>query len=97
MLVVGKSTMCEILHDFVQAMNVLLRTKISWPPGQRLLDIMKYFQDLYGLPTITKHVVGAEYYYFKNGGYTLNCQTVVDSRKRFLDLYQGMPESTNDA
>jgi hypothetical protein len=69
---------------------------------------MKYFQDLYGLPTIvgaidgthisiTKHVVGAEYYYFKNGGYTLNCQTVVDSRKRFLDLYQGMPESTNDA
>jgi hypothetical protein len=27
----------------------------------------------------------------------LNCQAVVDSNKRFLDLYLGMPSSTNDA
>jgi hypothetical protein len=27
----------------------------------------------------------------------LNCQAVVDSNKRFLDLYIGMPGSTNDA
>ena len=36
------------------------------------------------------------YYYFKFGSYTLNCQAVVDSNKRFLDLYIGMLGSTND-
>ena len=36
-------------------------------------------------------------YYFKSGGYTLNCQAVVDSNKRFLDLFLGMPGSTNDS
>lgn len=38
-----------------------------------------------------------DYFYFKSGGYSLNCQAVVDSDKRFLDLYLGMPGSTNDA
>jgi hypothetical protein len=46
---------------------------------------------------IAKPNVGSEdYYHFKSGGYTLNCQAVVDSRKRFLDLYLGMPSSTHD-
>lgn len=41
--------------------------------------------------------VRVDYYYFKSGGYTLNCQAVVDSDKRFIDLFIGMPGSTNDA
>jgi hypothetical protein len=46
---------------------------------------------------IAKPVVGLEdYFYFKSGGYTMNCQAIVDSRKRFLDLFLGMPGSTND-
>ena len=36
------------------------------------------------------------YFYFKSRGYSLNCQTVVDSNKRFLDLFFGMLGSTND-
>ena len=39
----------------------------------------------------------ADYYYFKSGWYTINCQALVDSEKRFIDLYLGMPGSTNDA
>ena len=39
----------------------------------------------------------SDYYYFKLGGYTINCQAVVDSKKRFLDMYVGMPGSTNDS
>ena len=41
--------------------------------------------------------VPADYFYFKSGGYTFNCQVVVDRQKRFLDLYLGMPGSTNDS
>lgn len=39
----------------------------------------------------------SDYYYFKSGGYTINCQAVVDSKKRFLDMYVDMPGSTNDS
>jgi hypothetical protein len=47
--------------------------------------------------TISKPKVGSEdYYHFKSGGYTLNCQVVVDLDKKFLDLYLGMPGSTHD-
>jgi hypothetical protein len=47
---------------------------------------------------IAKPVEGLEdYFYFKSGGYTLNCQGVVDYRKWFMDLYLEMPGSTNDA
>jgi hypothetical protein len=47
---------------------------------------------------IAKLTKGSEdYFYFKSGGYTLNCHAVVDSRKRFLDLYLEMSGSTNDA
>ena len=38
----------------------------------------------------------ADYYYFKSGGYSMNCQAVVDVDKRFIDLYIGMLGSTND-
>jgi hypothetical protein len=80
-----------------------------WPIGERLQQTQRNFQELCGLPavvgaidgthiSIAKLRFGAEgYYYFKSGGYTLNCQAVVDSNKRFLDLYLGMPGSTNDA
>ena len=44
---------------------------------------------------IAKPKVGPEdYLYFKIHGYCINCQVVVDSHKRFLDLFQ--PGSTND-
>lgn len=38
-----------------------------------------------------------DYYYFKLGGYCMNCQAVVDSDKRFIDLFVGMLGSTNDS
>jgi hypothetical protein len=109
MFVVGKSTCSIILRETVRAINDCLRHEIQWPSGERLQQTQHDFQQLCGLPavvgaidgthiTISKPKYGAEdYYYFKSGGYTLNCQAVVDSNKRFLDLYVGMPGSTNDA
>jgi hypothetical protein len=74
-----------------------------------LVEAQIEFRNLCSLPAVVgaidcihihvaKPVEGPEdYFYFKSRGYTLNCQVVVDSRKRFLDLYLGMPGSTNDA
>lgn len=90
------------------AINVVLRHEIKWPIGQRSLEPQRAFKAMCGLPgvvgaidethvTISKLKVGAEdYYHFKSGGYTVNCQAVVDSDKRFLDLYLGIPGSTHD-
>lgn len=36
-------------------------------------------------------------FYFKTHGYSINCQAIVDSRRRFLDWFLGMPGSTIDA
>jgi hypothetical protein len=109
MFVVGKSTCSAILRQTVRAINDCLRHEINWPTEERLQEVQRDFQQLCGLPTvagaidgthinISKPRYGAEdYYYFKSGGYSLNCQAVVDSNKRFLDLYLGRPGSTNDS
>jgi hypothetical protein len=109
MFVVGKSICYAILRETVRTINDCLRHEIKWPTGERLQQVQRDFQQLCGLPSvvgaidgthinISKPRYGAEdYYYFKFGGYTLNCQAVVDNNKRFMDLYLGMPGSTNDA
>jgi hypothetical protein len=109
MFVVGKSICYAILRETVRTINDCLRHEIKWPTGERLQQVQRDFQQLCGLPSvvgaidgthinISKPRYGAEdYYYFKFGGYTLNCQAVVDNNKRFMDLYLGMPGSTSDA
>ena len=109
MFAMGRSTISLVLRDVVQAINVTLRSEISWPTGERIVKVEAAFQELCGLlgvlgaidgthVTISKLRFGsADYFYFKSGGYTLNCQAVVDSNKRFLDLFLGMPGSTNDS
>lgn len=109
MFAVGRTTVSLMLRQVVQAINVSLRNEIQWPWGENVADIVDGFQNLCGLPgkvgaingthfAISKpHVGASDYYYFKTRGYTINCQAVVDSSKRFLDIYVGMPGSTNDS
>ena len=106
---IGPSTVSNVVHDTCRAINLALRHEIAWPIGNRLIQVQNDFKVLCGLPAvsgaidgthihISKPRVGPEdYFYFKTHGYTLNCQAVVDSRKVFLDLFLGMPGSTNDA
>ena len=109
MFAIGKSTVSAILREVVHAINDTLKHELTWPSGDRLQQTQENFFNLCGLPAVVGSIDGthipiskpkhvpADYYYFKSGGYTLNCQAVVDSEKRFLDLYLGMPGSTNDS
>ena len=109
MFAIGKSTVSLVLHDIVQAINMTVRSEIAWPSGEKMRETEARFHALCGLPgvlgaidgthiSISKPRVGPiDYYYFKSGGHTLNCQAVVNSNKRFLDLFLGIPGSTNDA
>jgi len=85
-----------------------LHSKIAWPIGEKLHEIEAGFVELCGLSrvlgaidgthvSISKPKFGAvDYFYFKFGGFNLNCQAVVNSNKCILDLYLGMLGSTND-
>jgi len=93
----------------MSAINDTMRYKISLMTRERLQETQAKFSNLCSLPL----VVGAidrmcvsiskfqfsvvDYFYFKTSGYSMNCQAVVDSNKRFLDLYMGMFESINDS
>ena len=109
MFAVGKSTVLVILRDTMRAINNVLRHEISWLMDHRILETQNHFKILCGLPGIIEAIDGThihiskpqvclgDYFYLKLVGYILKYQAVVDSRKRFLDLYLGMPGSRNDA
>ena len=110
MFAVGKNMVSLILIDIVFAINKALCQKIAWPSGDYLRQFQVDFFDLCRLPIVNGTINGIhfsickprvdviDYFYFKPNGYTINCQAIVDtSKKRFLDLYLGMPSSTNDS
>jgi hypothetical protein len=104
---IGKSTVCQVVHEVVRAINIHFRHEIEWPRGNRLIECMSDFHDWCGLPGVVRAIDGThfeikkpsiapeDYYYFKSNGFSIQCQAVVDRHKRFLDVSVGMPRSTN--
>jgi len=98
-----------MLRDVVHIVNVGLRNEIQWPFGDAIEEVATGFEkacDLLGIlgaidrtyiAILKPQVSATNYFYFKSGAYTMTCQAVVDSNKRFLDLNVGMPTSTNDS
>ena len=109
MFAIGRSIVSCILRDVVHAINDTLAHELTWPRGDCLRQTQENFYDLCSLPGVVGAIDGthisiskpqivlADYFYFKPGEYTLNYQAIVDSQKRFMDLYLGMPGSTNDS
>lgn len=106
---IGTSTVSGIIRDVVKAVNDELRHEIAWPTGNRLQMIIAQFREFSGLPGIVGAIDGThfhirkpndspeDYFYFKSGGFTMQCQAVVDRSRKFIDISVGMPGSTNDA
>lgn len=107
MFAVGRSTVCKMMREVVHAINNSLKHKISWPSAQKIRMNQAKFADMCSLLAVIGAIDSmqisvakpnyciANYYYFKLGGYSMNCQAIVDAHKRFIDLYIGILGSTN--
>ena len=96
MFAVGRSSVFHLLRDVVYAINIALKNEIQWPSGEGVPEIAAVFAEICGLLgvlgvvdgthfTIAKPKVGAHaYYHFKSGGYTMQCQAVVDAKDASL-------------
>ena len=74
-----------------------------------MVTYMNDFKPLCGLPTVVGTIDGThfhiqkpavshgDYFYFKTNGYTIACQVVINSKRKLLDIFVGVPGSTNDA
>jgi len=106
---IGHSTVCKILREVVHAINDTLKCEFGWPSPARQRRNQIQFEEICSLPAVLGAIEGmqigiskpdhslADYYYFKSGAYSMNCQAVVDADKRFIDFYIGMLGSTNDS
>jgi hypothetical protein len=53
---INKSTISEVLHEFVAVMNVLFKKVIAWPTRARVSNVMKNFKQWCGLPRLVHDI-----------------------------------------
>lgn len=107
---IGRATVSQVIREVCEAICAEFGDLISWPRGPKMLAVMEEFRDMCDLPGVQgaidcthihigkpRGAYAEDYFYYKSGGHSLIAQAVVDSRKRFLDLFVGMPGSTNDS
>jgi hypothetical protein len=105
----GRAIVGTILQEVVGVINIVFGTLIRWPEGEDMEDVVSDFRAISQMPsvhgaidcthiTISKPKVCPEdYFYYKQGAYTIVLQAVVDAQKRFTDIFVGLPGSVNDS
>ena len=102
---IGRSTVCEIIHDTVDAIvHMLQREYIRFPVGDQQAEVIKGFETTWGFPQCVGAIDGCHIpvqaptlnhtdYYNRKGWYSMLLQAVVDSKYRFTNLCVGWPGS----
>ena len=106
---IGRSTVCEIVHDTVRAIVTQLKGEyIKFPTGQAQRDVIEGFEDRWGFPQCVGAMDGSHIpvrppalnhtdYYNRKGWYSMLVQAVVDHEYLFRNINVGWPGSVHDA
>lgn len=107
---IGRSIVVLVLHILIMAINIVLKKLITWLTDNKMQTIMLDFKNLCKMPSIMGAINGThisiakpisvflkDYYYHKTRGYNIVAQVVVDSKKRFLDVFVGLFRNVNDS
>ena len=106
---IGRSTVCEIVHDTCQhiVINLLLKY-VKIPKGDKLKELVENFELTKGFPQAVGAIDGTHIliihpeqspadYCNRKGYYSIIMQGVVDFRGVFMDVYIGWPGKVHDA
>ena len=106
---IGKSTVCEIVHETVDAIITRLKQDyIRFPTGQAQRDVINGFESTWGFPQCVGALDGCHIpvrppslahtdYYNRKGWYSIIVQAVVDHEYLFRNINVGWPGSVHDA
>ena len=106
---VGRSTVCEVVHETCHAIvNHLLSKYIRFPSSDQQEKYIVNFESKWGVPQCIGAIDGSHIpvspptlchtdYYNRKGWYSVLLQAVVDYKFCFLDVYTGWPGSVHDA
>jgi hypothetical protein len=92
-------------------MNSILNNQMKCPKGNDLIKVMDGFKDLYGMPLVhgatdamqihvqkmNAQIFVTNFLSFKSKGYNIQMQIIMDHRKKFQDVYVGIPGFINGA
>ena len=106
---VGRSTVCEVVHETCRAIvDHLLPKYICFPSCDQQQQYVDNFEDKWGVPQCIGAIDGSHIpvlpptlchtdYYNRKGWYSVLIQAVVDYKYCFLDIYTGWPGSVHNA
>ena len=106
---VGRSTVCEVVHETCKAIvDHLLPKYICFPSIEQQQQYIDNFESKWGVPQCLGAIDGSHIpisppalchtdYYNRKGWYSVLVQAVVDYKFCFLDIYTGWPGSVHDA
>nr|CAG8508278.1 12207_t:CDS:2 [Entrophospora candida] len=105
-----ESTVCYFIRDVVKAINnKFLKEKIRFPRSENdFLNISNEFKKLAGFPGVFGAIDGSHIkikapsnfaidYFNRKGYYSIVLQAIVDSNKKFIDIFVGFPGSSHDS
>jgi hypothetical protein len=87
----GRATIGIVLREVVGAINIVFGELIQWPEGDDMEDVVSDFLDFSSMPSVhgaidCTHITIAkpkycpeDYFYYKEGGYTMVLQAIVDA------------------
>ncbi len=102
----------EVLYNFNSfvVVNLVFRKLIFWLEGPKMPRVMEDFKQWCGLFntqgfTNGTHVLISkpfipypqDYYYHKSKGYSMVAQVMVDSNKKFIDIFISLPRNVNNS
>ena len=106
---VGTSSVCVIVHEVCKAIvDCLLDKYISIPRGERAMEVIRGFEEVWGFPQCFGAIDGshipilaphgsATEYYNRKGQHSIVLQALVDHNYLFMNTYVGWPGSVHDA
>lgn len=103
----SKSSLSVSFEKVINALNMIAPEVITWPRGDKLIEIKNSFEGMAGISNIIGAIDGTfilikapyedpEVYITRKCNYAITLQAICDSSLKFIDVFVGYPGSVSD-